>query len=564
MASKALLRPASLRLAARPSRNVNLLSAQRMRYSTRPEREGGIAFGKILGLAAVAVAGGAAAYAFPLFSDKEPVIGPKVVEIEFEKPRKHPKSKEENRDLVSSQHTQLKKSWESPGVYAWGSNAGKVVAPDSMETVIKAPRRIPYFDNMLLRDLKMDKDFGVAVTKEGDLVQWGSAFSKTEPSPVVTLKGKDITKVTLSRDRIIALANDGSVFSIPVSKSDQASGAKESSSSGFWSSTPSISYRILKPILALGEKVTDIKSGLEHCLLLTSKGRVFSAASSSEGFPSKGQLGVPGLTWATRPNGPYDQPHEISELKGIKQIAAGDYHSLALDNDGQVLGWGDNSTGQLGVAPDRSAPSVDGPKPLAVKQLYSGTGMTPSVNSIAAGGANSYFAVNAAMKDHGGSVADTWACGEGIHGSLGSGKWTHVSEGPTKIKNLSGLREFDEKTNSVRPIHVKNLSVGSTHAAAVLDNATSTATNAGSEYDTNYGADVLWWGGNENYQLGTGKRNNIATPMYIPPLDSDRSAATKGSKKEEVRFQIAPKMSRGTVEQRVECGRNVSAVYSAA
>jgi alpha-tubulin suppressor-like RCC1 family protein len=537
-----------------------------MRYSTGPEREGGISRGKILSLAAVALAGGAAAYAYQdLFSEKEP-IGPIIAEIEFEAPRKHPKSKEENRDLVSSQHTQLRKSWENPGVYAWGSNTGKVVAPDSTETVIKAPRRIPYFDNMLLRDLKMDKDFGVAVTQDGDLVQWGIAFSKTEPLPVVTLKGKDITKITLSRDRIIALAKDGSVFSIPVSKSDQASGVKESSSTGIWSSTPSISYRILKPVLALGEKVKDIKSGLEHCLLLTSKGRVFSAASSSEGFPSKGQLGVRGLTWATRPDGPYDQPHEISELKGIKikQIAAGDHHSLALDNDGQVFGWGDNSTGQLGVTPDISAPSVEVPKPLAVKQLYIGTGMIPSVNSIAAGGANSYFAVNAAMENNRGSVADTWACGEGIHGSLGSGKWTHISEGPTKIKNLSGLREFDEKTNSVRPIHVKNLSVGSTHAAAVLDNATSTATNAGSEYDTNYGADVLWWGGNENYQLGTGKRSNVATPIYIPPLESDRSVAKKDSKKEEERFQIAAKNSRETVDQRVECGRHVSAVYSAA
>jgi len=39
--------------------------------------------------------------------------------IKFEAPRKKPISKEENKDLISSQHLQVKKSWENPGVYAW-------------------------------------------------------------------------------------------------------------------------------------------------------------------------------------------------------------------------------------------------------------------------------------------------------------------------------------------------------------------------------------------------------------------------------------------------------------
>jgi alpha-tubulin suppressor-like RCC1 family protein len=514
----------------------------------------------------VAVLGGMAAYNLAP-GDKEPLSGPKAAEIEFEKPRKQTLSKEEHREQVSSQHAQLKKSWENPGVYAWGSNTGKVVAPDSNEAVVKTPRRIPYFDGKKLRDLKMDKNFGVAVTEEGDLVQWGTGYDKATPSPVVTLKGKDITKVSLSRDRIIALAKNGSVLSVPVAKSDQASGPKETASSGLgiWSSTSPISYRTLKPKLGMGEKVTDIKSGLEHCLLLTSKGRVFTAASSSEGFPSKGQLGVPGLTWATRPEGPFDQPHEVAGLQGAqaKQIAAGDYHSLALLDGGRIVGWGDNSLGQLGTTPDLDVPSVDAPKALGVKALYPAS-TAPHVDSIAAGGANSYFTVTAPVKDTANLIADTWACGEGVHGSLGSGKWTHITEAPTKIKSLSGLREYDEKTNSVKPIRVKNISVGSTHAAAVLDNAVSVATDVGTEFDTNYGADVLWWGGNEHYQLGTGKRNNLPTPAYIAPLDSDRTVAGKGSKTaDEPRFQIAHRTKRGSVEQRVECGRNVSAVYSA-
>lgn len=44
----------------------------------------------------------------------------------------------------------------------------------------------------------------------------------------------------------------------------------------------------------LGERIFDVSSGREHALLLISKGRVFSAASSSDSFPSRGQLGIPG------------------------------------------------------------------------------------------------------------------------------------------------------------------------------------------------------------------------------------------------------------------------------
>lgn len=92
----------------------------------------------------------------------------------FEKPKKKEGvSKEENRDLISSQHHQVKKSLENPGIYAWGSNSGRVVAPDQPEErVIKTPRRISWFDGKLLRDVKLDRNFGAAISEKGDLVQW--------------------------------------------------------------------------------------------------------------------------------------------------------------------------------------------------------------------------------------------------------------------------------------------------------------------------------------------------------------------------------------------------------
>ncbi|KAI9822447.1 MAG: hypothetical protein M1827_000166 [Pycnora praestabilis] len=507
---------------------------------------------------------------------------PALAGTKIEKPKRRKAiSKEDNRDLISSQHLQVKKSWENPGVYAWGSNIGRVAAPDSEETYIKTPRRIPFFDGLLLRDIKLDRNFGAAITESGDLLQWGITFSNDIRQPTTTLKGKDLISASVSRDRIIALGSNGKVYSVPVAQADQIEGPKPTEGSWipFWSSKADISYRLLQPKdLGWGEKVTIISSGLEHALLLTSNGRLFSAASSSEEFPSRGQMGIPGLTWETRPEGSYDSPHEISTLKGfdVSKISAGDYHSLAVDKEGRVFSFGDNSLGQLGFDYNAESPRIDAPSLLPIQKLYNGTNQVPKVTNIAAGGVNSYFTIDATRiagqgeenpRGLGRVTADTWSCGQGIWGGLGNGRWTHVQGTPTKIKALSGLFEWDEKANTVIPIRLAHLSVGSTHASAIMNNVTHIGSHEGSsENDTNWGADVLWFGNNEFYQLGTGKRNNVSSPVYIGPLDSE--ADKEKGRREEHRFQITPRKTikvngrSVSVEQRVECGRNVSAVYS--
>lgn len=493
-------------------------------------------------------------------------------------------SKEKNRDLISSQHLQVRRSWENPGVYAWGSNTGKVAAPDSNESYIKTPRRISWFDDILLRDIKLDRQFGAAVLENGDLVQWGKGYSEDVSEPAVTLSGKNLKQIAISKDRIIALSKSGTVYSIPASKAEQDEGVKPTESSWVpgWGSTSSISYRTLKPAdLGRSEKITSISGGLEHVLLLTNSGRLYSAASGSEDFPSRGQLGVPGLTWLTRPAGAYDQCHEISTLKGfeIEKISAGDYHSVALDKEGRVFAFGDNSSGQLGFEYSSEAPYVDMPSLLPISRLYQGTNQTPKVTSISAGGLNTYFTIDATrtlgqnedpanLRILGRISADTWSCGQGIKGALGNGKWTHIQGVPTKIPSLSGLFEYDEKTNKTVPIRLAQVSAGSTHAAAIMSNITFLDTNETSSDDTtNWGADVVWWGGNEYFQLGTGKRNNVSTPVYIRPLDM--AAEIEAGRKEEHRFHITPRHNvkvkdgrKVTMEQRIECGRNVTAVYS--
>jgi len=87
-------------------------------------------------------------------------------------------------------------------------------------------------------------------------------------------------------------------------------------------------------------EVADICCGAHHSLLLTSDGKIYSWGS---GYSS--QLG-------------HGNRLDISEPKSIegmvtkvifKKIAAGYYHSMAVDEDGKLWIWGSGEDGQLGL-----------------------------------------------------------------------------------------------------------------------------------------------------------------------------------------------------------------------
>ncbi|KAF2862200.1 RCC1/BLIP-II, partial [Piedraia hortae CBS 480.64] len=447
-----------------------------------------------------------------------------------------PPSKEEYRNLISSQHRQITQSREEPGVYAWGNNSGRVVAPDSTEPVIKTPRRIPYFDGKLLRDIKLDQNFGAAVDQHGDLLQWGAGYSTDNTNPVPTLTGKNIISISLSKDRILALSRSGAVYNLPVSATEQASGPKphESSWLPLWNPQSPISYKLITPnSLNYSEKVSSIATGLDHILLCTNKGRVFSASTSNTP-PTQGQLGVSPL--------PPTPPYELTTLRSITQIACGDAHNLALAQSGRVYVWGSNASGQLGLEFTSETPIITEPCLLPLQKLYREGPW--KATRVAAGGNNSYITVDVETSNR--LVADTLAFGQGIHGGLGNNRWTHAQHTPTRIPGLSGLREYDEVRGVTVPIRLAELVVGGTHAAAVLDNITQTMDGGG-------GRDVLFWGGNGSFQLGTGKRNNVPVPMYLAPLGGDEGGVVN-------RFHLAPRGRE--MEQRVHCGRGATCVFS--
>ncbi len=86
--------------------------------------------------------------------------------------------------------------------------------------------------------------------------------------------------------------------------------------------------------------VKDISCGYYHNLALMNNGDVYAW-----GRNNCGQIGIGiGVEMQSTPI-----KLELSKYSSIKQIACGFHHSLALTENGEVLAWGENQFGQLGI-----------------------------------------------------------------------------------------------------------------------------------------------------------------------------------------------------------------------
>jgi hypothetical protein len=163
----------------------------------------------------------------------------------------------------------------------------------------------------------------------------------------------------------------------------------------------------------------------------------------------------------------------VGFLTGVKAVAAGYQHTVAVKNDGTVWAWGRNEEGQLGdnTTTDRSTPvQVLGP---------GGVGFLTGVKAVTAGW---YF--TAALKEDG----TVWAWGKNFKGVLGddttTDRLTPVQVlGPDGVGFLTGVKAVD---------------AGSHHMAALKEDGT-----------------VWAWGSNSDGCLGDGSLVARWTPIQV-------------------------------------------------
>jgi Ca2+-binding RTX toxin-like protein len=164
-------------------------------------------------------------------------------------------------------------------------------------------------------------------------------------------------------------------------------------------------------------------------------------------------------------------PVQVSDLSGVKNVAVGCAHSLAVKEDGTVWAWGSNYYGQLG-----DGTTTDRYTPVKVSGLSSITDV--------AGGCDHSLAV----KEDG----TVWAWGDNLYRQLGDGTTTDRTT-PVQVSGLSS---------------VKNVSSGAYHSLALKEDGT-----------------VWAWGSNGAGTLGDGTNIHRATPVKVSDLSGDKDVA---------------------------------------
>jgi len=284
-------------------------------------------------------------------------------------------------------------------VTAWGENEDGQLGDGTTET-----RSVPVPVSALtgVKAIAAGGSHSLALLSNGTVMAWGDDESgqlgdgKTTNSEVpVAVKGlTGVKAIAAGGSHSLALLNNGTVMAWGDNENGQlGNGTLKSSST---------------PVAVKGlTGVTAVSAGDEFSLALLPKGTV-----DAWGADESDQLGNTGV------EEPFsDVPVAVGSLSGITSIAAGSDHALALESNGTVMAWGDDSSGELGNGGMKTAEV----NPVAV------TGLS-GVSAITAGGHDSAALLTS------GSVM-TW--GVNRWGTLGDGTSGNPSDLPVAVLGLA-------------------------------------------------------------------------------------------------------------------------------
>jgi alpha-tubulin suppressor-like RCC1 family protein len=285
-------------------------------------------------------------------------------------------------------------------VVAWGAN-GLGQLGDGGTTESSVPVAVQGLSGV--QAISAGASHSLALLTNGTVMAWGDnesgqlgIGSSVEDSEVpVAVEGlTGVKAISAGADYSLALLTNGTVM---------AWGENESGQLGTGNTKSSNAPVAVKRLTG----VSAISAGGEFSLALLTKGTV-----QAWGNDEQGQLGN-----TTIEEGDSSAPVAVETLTGVAAIAAGANHGLALLSGGTVVGWGDDSSGELGNGTVKAEEET----PVAVSGLS-------GVTTISAGTQDSVALLSS------GSVM-TW--GTDSSGVLGDGIATGMSDAPVTVVGLS-------------------------------------------------------------------------------------------------------------------------------
>lgn len=340
-------------------------------------------------------------------------------------------------------------------VLAWGNNSSGQLGNGLAAPNSPVPVAVPDLDAVVA--LSAGGDHNLAVTVDGLLHAWGfNASGQLGVSGLIVAATPVVVEAVGGVTTAAAGFAHSVVASVPGTMWSWGMGAV----GGYGTTSLSRS----SPGQANGATwVRGLGSGLLHTVGVTASGRVLATGNNQDG-----QLGDNGSSFDGAQFSPLPvlvKRNPAGFLDHIIAVSAFAGTSLALNDKGEVWGWGRNSNGQVGDG------SVGPPKFLPVKV----TGLKLAT-AIAAGAEHSL-----ALRQDG--TLRAW--GHNGFGQLGTGGPPANFPTPQVVSGLT---------------HVVAVAAGDAHTLAVRDDGT------------------LWaWGNNSNGQLGDGCQINVTcTNAFVP------------------------------------------------
>ncbi len=227
-------------------------------------------------------------------------------------------------------------------LYTWGDNHyGQLGIGTTAATL--ARQHLPTPTGQQWAQVAAGYNFSLALSTKGALYAWGNndsgqlgegtTTSRLMPVLVPAPAGQSWGQVAAGFWSAAALCSDGSLYTWGNNYGGQL---------GNGTTTGQLLPTRLAP--PAGQRWLQVAVGYEHMLAICSDGALYSW-----GYNYEGALGD-GTNTARR------TPVRIAPPPGKQwaQVAAGYYHSLALDSDGQVYSSGYNYSGQLGDGTTKS------------------------------------------------------------------------------------------------------------------------------------------------------------------------------------------------------------------
>ncbi len=217
-------------------------------------------------------------------------------------------------------------------VMAWGRDTNGQLGDDAAIANKSTPVPVAGLTNIVA--IAAGGFHSLALKQDGTVMAWGydgegelgnDAATVNQPTPVAVAGVSNVVAIAAGAFHSLALKQDGTLVAWGFDGSGQVGdGANTDNKTTFVS-------------VLNATNIIAIAGGEQHSLALRSDGTML--AWGADNF---GQLGDD----ASQAN--KDSPVVVPSATGITAIAAGDYHSLAVKTDKTVLAWGNDDYGQLG------------------------------------------------------------------------------------------------------------------------------------------------------------------------------------------------------------------------